>query len=377
MSSLCCAASAVVLLTAPNQTFFDQDGNRHTDPRGPEHLSVEQCLERCGPLCQGVGDTRAEGPAGCEGTLYQGPDPKGGLCPPNTIMLRNFVANPHFGGTNSKGVCKAAQCVAEPGRVIKVASYGNRPIRVKSVKHGSSKALLESAVIELVKNRLPDRSEVVGPLVLRCTNHSSRLRIGAGSRITNVTVDCPGDCPLHVRLNIKRRKPVTVIEGIKLKRNVVLGQPLSEAELCAVLVSPVPQEGHPRDFFGRGDVVFKTTRGHNVAVANVNGELTIQNEGVKSVTVTLIDSIADVNGNLVINSEPSNKVIIHNMTALLGVFGEEYLIEFFNKGALRGYQPPKWMVRAIPILAGLVIVMIGSFPVERLRELREEAAQSQ
>lgn len=327
-------------------------------------MTVQECMPRCGPLCLGVGETLFEGPAACEGALYA-PFRKGGHCPKDTRALRGFVPNPKFGGANKKGECTAPECAAVAGRVTKVKpSSPDRPVRVKAVRQEGAPAPAEEVVVEFAKNHIPPRSIVVGPLTLNCTPHSTRISVGAGSTITNVTVNCTGDCPLHVRLTRSHHETSTLVEGIKLRRNVQRGTPLTEAELCALIVSPVDAKTHVRDFIGRGHVTFKTHRGHNVAAANIDGRLTIDNPGPTPSTLTVLNSAADSGGVLDFEA-PHGHVLIHNMTAILGVFGEEYLIEFFHRGKLTGYQAPSWMEKAIPVLAGIALAMIGSVSPDR------------
>lgn len=316
MAAVCCAAGALVLLsTDPNST-----------------IAAKDVMKRCGKTCVGAGDTATQGPAGCEGLLYQ-PNPNGGECPINSTMLQNFQGNPRYGGTDRHGICKGPECPAVMGKTVKIHPRGGRPVRVRTVPAPNVPEAIQRAdtLIQFKDNRIPSKSSVKGPLTIQCSGHG-RIKIGAGTTLENIQLrNCNDTCPLNVELTRKDGNTHTSILGIRFQHHMSRSDVLAEASMCALLITPVSSKNHPRDFLGRGRVTFQTAFSHNVAIANVNGKVGIDNtDATGTSVVTLLDTIEDSNGRLELETPNPERVLLRNMTAIMDVFSQEYMVEYFG-----------------------------------------------
>jgi len=354
-ATVCCAAGALLTLTQFNPL--------HNSTQGPP-LSVEQCFDRCGGTCRGVGiEIVSNRPFGCSGLLYE--RSVGGKCPFGSTMLQNFVGNPGFGNRHNKGACHGPQCPVLFGKTALIAPHGNRPVRVQPARQPGDPSKVEGYVATFVNNKVPPRSIIQGPLTIRCTGKAKRIIIGAGATLNNVFVNCSADCPAHVQLNRKDGASTTTIINATLRRNVRrIRDKLAEAELCIAQITPVPKKKHPRDFVGRGNVRIETHYGHNVAVANIIGTLTIQNNATLLPTIaTVLDSLEDAGGRLTIQSTGPGIVRVRNMTNIMAVFGSEYIIRFFHNGKdQRGTPVKKWARTASRYTVLLTVAVILAFP---------------
>ena len=344
-----------------------------TNPTVNVTFTVAQILPRCDAGCRGVGmgvgefsGTVVDRPMGCSGALLL-PTPGVANCGNDTtvMLLRDFVPNPHFGGTTSGGVCRGPVCAAKYGFATKVRpKHKHRPVRVHAVPAPGRSDAMHETVVQFHDNHVPVRSTVIGPLRIRCTKHSSRLTVGADSKIENVLVDCPGLCPLHVKLRRHGERSHTKIKDVQLQRHVVRGDVLAEADMCSTLITPVSNKNHPLDFVARGKVEVETAYGHNIAVANVNGELIVTNKKgdyeQAVMNVTMLDSLEDLQGTLKITvTKGSGPVHIHNLTQIMDVFSQEYMVDFFGqspleKTELRALTRLNWHLAAVilALLAG-------------------------
>ena len=365
MSSFCCAVGALLQLT----TLPDV------------RVSIDDVWERCSHGCRGVGlvlhdfgnGTVAQQAMGCSGLLTLPSDRNGGSdCGPvregqflnETRMMTNFRANRDYSGTDAKGVCRGPSCVATFGSPIKVRSKHSRPVRVAALSAPGERYAKYGTIVEFSQNHIPPRSKVTGPLTLRCSQHSARMTVGAGSTITNVYVDCPGNCPLHVKLDQKSRKLHTKISDVNLNRHVVRGDVLAEAKKCSVMITPVPPKTNPRVFVGEGDVTVQTSYGHGIAVANVRGKLHVANTGRHAVNVTVLDTIEDRSRKR--KESPlrltyDGQVHLRNITTVLDVFSQEYMIEFFGPSPRREYET-KGLARLNWAMASIILALVAGDP---------------
>lgn len=314
MAAVCCAAGALVLLSIdPNST-----------------MAAKDVMKRCGKTCRGAGDTADQGPAGCEGMLFE-PRASGGTCPLNSTMLLNFQGNPRFGGTDKHGVCRGPECPAIFEKVVKVHPQKNRAVRIRAMPVPRLPVAEQQVgtVIQFKGDRVPPKSSIKGPLTIQCTGSKGRLSIGAGTTLTDILVkDCNETCPFHVRLNRKDGKTHTEITNVQFRHHTARSDVLAEASMCALLITPVASKNHPRDFVGRGKVTLKTAYGHNVAIANVDGEIVVANTNSAHSVVTLLDTVEDSNGRLTL--QRSGNVQLRNLTAIMHVFSQEYMVEYFG-----------------------------------------------
>lgn len=344
---MCCAAGALVLLSVdPNSTLLAKD-----------------LMARCGRTCVGAGDTADQGPAGCEGLLYQ-PSPDGGECPRNSTMLLNFQGNPRYGGTNRHGICKGPECPAVLGKTVKIHPRGNRPVRVRAMPVPNVPLSTQQAdtIIEFKHNTIPPKSKIIGPLTIQCSGHHKRLTVGAGSELNQILLrDCNETCPVNVQLTRKDGDTHTEIYGVRFMTHQSRSDVLAEASMCVLLVTPVPSKNHPRDFVGRGRVSFRTAYSHNVAIANVNGKIGITNTDANGGTavVTLLDTLEDANGRLVL--ETVGKTQLRNLTAVMRVFSQEYMVDYFGPSDERRRDVQQLKAFNWTVL-GLLIALLAQSP---------------
>lgn len=371
-TNLCCALGAVLTLTNHELNLS---------------FSVNDVMPRCGSGCRGVGmgqvlvnGTLENEPLGCSGVLTLPPLGKPGCgdgcyfgnpncTDANMTLLTAFKGNPRFGGTNSKGVCRGPVCAAVYGKVVKIhPRKPKRPIRVHAVAKLQQRDAIHATVIEFAKNKVPRHSDIKGPLTIRCTNHSNRLSVGEGTKIELVHVDCSDMCPLHVQLNRKSGKTHTRIIDVRLMRHTVPSDLLAEAEMCSTLITPVSSVDHPRDFVGRGKIEVVSEYGHNIAVANINGELVVTNKkgryGAKRMNVTLLDSLEDSGKRLTVTVTPvpdGGDVHIYNITAVMDVFSQEYLVGFFGPSPRKELEM-KTLMHLNWTMAAVILALLAGDP---------------
>lgn len=359
--TVCCATATLLQLTFPLNSS----------------LTVKNVLPRCGRGCRGVGLRPGLGPFGCAG-LIELPDPHaGGQCDNETqTTLQNFVGNPNFGGTDSKGVCRGPVCSVTYGKPVKVHSKKNRPVRVHALPSPGQPFAGLATIVRFADNHIPPRSDVKGPMTIDCTNHSKRLTVGAGTLLKNVRVNCSDDCPVHVKLKRNTARTHTRIINVSLLRHVTHQDILEEAKRCSTLITPVAQHSHPRDFLARGKVTVESRFGHGIAVANVNGELEVINHSPLPMNVTLLDTLEDSNGRLrtTFKSSRLGKIKLHNITAIMDVFSQEYLVRFFGPAPTRNRDLSELYTVNI-ILVSLIIMVLTGAPDSSSKALKEDSEE--
>lgn len=349
---MCCAITALLTLVLDPTT---------------SSRTVADVMPRCGNGCRGVGmgvqtvnGTSALIPTGCAGVVSM-PNVAGGLCESTHQPLSSFQPNPSFGGASPTGVCHGPVCVAVYGSPLKIKSHKNKPIRVTALQSPDAPYPKLGIVVTFAKNHVPPRSHVIGPMAINCTDHSGRLKLGAGSVLENVLVNCPDTCPVHVMLKRNHKKAHTVITDVHLMRHVTHSDLLAEAKLCSTMITPVPNDDHPRDFVARGTVTVTSEYGHGITVANVNGILNVVNNGEQKMNVTVLDTLEDTHKRLTIFTSGTGHVHINNITALMDVFSQEYMVQFFGP-APRKENEMHTLKRLNWTLAGIILALWAGNP---------------
>lgn len=322
VETVCCAIGALLTLIS--------------DPTTSTH-TVANILPRCSTGCRGVGlsvngsnGTNILVPTGCSGVVSV-PSYAGGICNPLTHRpLTMFRPNPTFGGESADGICRGPVCVAVYGSPLKIKSHKNKPVRVTALQSPNAPYPKLGIVVSFAQNRIPPRSQITGPMAINCTSHSGRLRVGVNSVLKNVLVNCPDTCPVHVMMKRHHKDSHTVIADVHLSRHVTRTDVLREAKMCSTMITPVPNKNNPRDFIARGKVTVASDYGHGIAVANVNGILEIVNNGPLPMNVTVLDTLEDTSKRLQVTHSGTGSIRIHNITAIMDVFSQEYMVKFFG-----------------------------------------------
>ena len=302
MAQVCCAAGAIALLSTSKFTS-----------------SCSTVMERCGNTCRGVGLNKGYCWA-CEGVMYE---PYENQCPLNSTLLSAFSGN-RFYGQAKRNECHGPECAAVFGQTLNIKPKNNRAIRVKALPGlGTATVVPLESIVQFHDNKIPPKSQITGPLTLKCTGHSNRIKVGTGTRISNVDVDCPETCPVHVQLNDRDKKRKTILTDIRLKNNTV-------DHSCTVIITPGSAVDHPNEFVARGHVSVLQNDGYDVAVANVHGTVVLDSlpDSARNATVTVLETLEDANGRLSLTT--TGDITLVNLTAIMDVFSQEYLIGYFG-----------------------------------------------
>ena len=357
---LCCAVSALLNLT--NHNFNSTFG-------------VDDVFSRCGVGCRGVGlgalilpsGKETIVPYGCSGTLSQPPLGVADCGSDASLkFLSEFRPNPLFRDGSSKE-CRTPVCPATYGATLRVRpKHKKRPIKVHAVPKPGEPDALHRTVVVFHKNHVPSKSDLRGPMTIKCTNHSSRLSVGAGTTLVNVAVNCSASCPVHVKLAHDHKDTHTKIINVTLTRHASASDVIAESQMCSTLITPVSNKKNPREFVGRGKVEVVSQYWHDIAVANINGELIVLNNNkrskIKPMNITFLDSIEDSRGRLTITvSKNSGPVHLTNLTAVMHVFSQEYMVDFFGPSPRKEKEMTS-LLRINCILAVVILALLAGDP---------------
>lgn len=270
-------------------------------------------------------------------------------CPFNSTMLHKFLGNPHYGKARHHA-CRGPECAAVYGETLLIKPKNNRPIRVKALPGiGTATVVPLKSIVKFHDNKIPANSQITGPLTLKCTSHSKRLKVGEGTQISNVDVDCPETCPLHVQLKARHKNSMTTLTGVRLEN--------TSKHNCTVIITPRSAVDHPSEFIAKGDVSILENDGYDVAVANTHGTVHIDmlDSPFRQATVTVLETLEDANGRLSLST--SENIRLMNLTAIMDVFSQEYLIGYFGASRKKTIEKHK-LAKANWTLGAFLIILV-------------------
>lgn len=326
MSVVCCAASALMLLSHHNF--------KH-------HSSM--CTDRCGPLCLGTGHKGdSKGCYGCMVPASSVTPPKFSSCDSGDHMLHDFK----YRSTN-KNNCDTSECIAINNKIVRV----NPPHAIKIIaSRRKGKVEIPSAVQQVVfsieGDYIPPYSTVTGPGTIKCLNRR-RLHIGHSSTLTNIHLDCPETCSGYIEMPTHKTTQTAHMINV------------TSTQDCTLLVAPIDPK---RQLTSTGKInIHSLTAGthqpkFDVAVANYIGDLAVNSYNTSK--VLLLEVHPDFQKSIKLSAKDTpGGVNVFNLSALLNVFGPEYLIEYYNNGKeLKGIPMPPWIVTANTRLIVIILV---------------------
>lgn len=317
-------------------------------------VSPEVCRERCTDICYGYGRGAHLSCVGCSTAPHVPPAHK---CADGFAEIHNYV-------TKTAADPRGYQVTGKSGE------RGGVHVRFHDNPTGQY----------IVNATLEPGTTVIGPGNLVC-GKKSHIRLGAGSKLINVTVrGCSDACPLHVVLprtqESHRRKTVdtmhTHLQGVEVH---------TEGE-CAVIVEPVHLE---KSHEAHGEVTItdlsvnytnaSALKSHyNVVVSNIDGFVNILGKWNAAQQEVLLFESTGGSTKLSLPTGTS----VHNLSADLGIFSADYLIEYAHGGTLMRGHEMKWLSKANNVLMYIAIVaastaILGAVEYTSVSEDADEA----
>lgn len=291
-------------------------------------------MRRCGPTCAGVGQTAGHPCVGCT-------QPFGTPCAANQTQIEHWAFNPRPGGCDA-WACKLqadATDLGESGNPLHL-TFG--PARIDA---------------GFARNTTPAGSNVVG-YASDVSRIVSPLTLEHPAQIAHVTVEGT----LTVAMPFHPSSETTVIENVNATRILITPATAHRTHNCYGHVVVQLSDGQRVDPTPHG--VAHPARHFDIVVRGLVGTV---NAGGGSV--------------LLYESQPGDTTVLNpghvtNLSAMLGLFNPEYLVEFENDGRLhRGTPVPTWIKRGwfYPVLAS-AFFWGNFFLVERLGRASARAA---
>jgi len=339
--AVCCALAAVLNLTL----------------LGYPSITAQMCDSRCTSICYGYGKTATLPCVGC--SVAPTVEPSG--CGAGTVQLKTFVNKT---ATRPRGGA---------GYQIAGSSGARGGVQVRFHEGGAG---VYTALAPLEAG-----TDIQGPGMLACAKGMGHITLMAGSVLNNVTViNCSDTCPLHIALprTVDSHQPVTAATLQTTVSNVTV-RTTSE---CAVVVEPVELQ---RSHEAHGSVVIAGltvvhpvpppppppgTVQYNVVVSNIDGVVSVVGPAWNTTAqgVMLFESTG---GSTVLSVPDGTQV--HNLSADLGLFSADYLIEYAHGGQLYRGRELKWLPKTNEALGyaavGLtVMALLGGAELASVKE---------
>lgn len=295
-------------------------------------VSQGLCRERCTGICYGYGHSASLPCVGCS-TAPHAPPARG--CADGFTEIRSYV-------NKSATAPQSYQVTGKSG------DRGGVHVRFHNNPSGKY----------IVNATLESGTTVIGPGNLIC-GAEGHIRLGAGSTLINVTVaGCSDACPLHVVLprtqESHRKKTVdtmhTRLQGVGVH---------TQGE-CAVIVEPVhldkSHEAHGEVTITDLQIHYANTSAlkshYNVVVSNIDGFVNVNGKWDAALQEVLLFESTGGSTKLTLPAGTS----VHNLSADLGIFSADYLIEYANDGGLMRGHEMKWLPKANNVLMYVAII---------------------